>query len=1033
MVARKNRFGLLPCLILAAVLAMTWWTPGATLLASQGGTGGGPLAGTITIKVVEAGTDDGTGNPLPVPGAFVMVGQQEDDPFPGNYGTTDAQGEITFTDPALVGPQSVTAGADGYQFYSFLDVDASDIIIPLASRSPSVATSSVTGSLSSFPGIDCDNWIQLSIVMPPISLSDLMGFNIQGQLSDPVPITLMDDTVYVPGNLVIPSQNENPYILCGLFGVEIVKSTYQLYLPTGSTQTLFSFGAEADIGSMLGGEFDLSQIRPLELGAARDVYVGGDMGVNISMTSGLNQNLSLMTANSPADSTILLLSLGEINGDPGQAPGVGDLFLLDFGQLAGGGTSGVTMRTTPAAAPFSDIRYLSLALASNSGGLDLTGVTGQLDRSDYVPPATQWLSTFFTPVQLDPVWGNLFSFSDALQPGVSPYPDMNMASLANVTTVPDTSPGAEPGATVDETDKLWTLVSPGADLAFTLPILPAAAPEILPFPENTPDDDRLVWSHTVVGLSLDPAFDLDAYDLSMFTQSFTHFAADSLEFSVDADGDGVHLFEDNCPLVDNEGQADLDGDGLGDACDADKDGDGYLAGVDDCDDLNAAVNPGVAEVCDDTIDNDCDGLAVLDDTDCYSCTDNDGDTYFVEGGNCGPEDCDDGNPAINPGVVEDCEDIIDNDCDGLADDLDPECIPTCTDNDGDDFFVEGGDCGPVDCNDGNPFIYPGAREACDSQDNDCDPGTADGSGEPWLGLTCDGPDADLCGEGTLQCPDGTPTCTDDTGDNPELCDGADNDCDPATPDGLDEGWLGSACDGLDADLCAEGAAVCVNGAQGCTDDSDDNLERCDGLDNDCNPATADGVDDGWVGALCDGSDADFCPEGTWECIGAAAVCTDETGDNEEICDGLDNDCDSYIPTDEEDADGDDVRICQGDCDDTDLLVYPGAQEICDGLDNDCDDVVPEDEVDGDEDGYMVCDNDCNDANPDVNPGVAEIPGNGVDDDCNPATPDDPAAPWAAQASTVPTGKAGTSNAVNTLGIVLIPLGAVLAMRLRRKR
>lgn len=44
--------------------------------------------------------------------------------------------------------------------------------------------------------------------------------------------------------------------------------------------------------------------------------------------------------------------------------------------------------------------------------------------------------------------------------------------------------------------------------------------------------------------------------------------------SLDADGDGWGHDRDNCPLVANSAQADLDGDGLGDACDADIDGDG---------------------------------------------------------------------------------------------------------------------------------------------------------------------------------------------------------------------------------------------------------------------------------------------------------------------------------------------------------------------------------------------------------------------------------------------------------------------------
>ena len=55
------------------------------------------------------------------------------------------------------------------------------------------------------------------------------------------------------------------------------------------------------------------------------------------------------------------------------------------------------------------------------------------------------------------------------------------------------------------------------------------------------------------------------------------------------------------------------------------------------------------------------------------CTDLDGDGFAVEGDDCGPEDCDETNPLRNPGVVEDCEDTIDNDCDGFADFQDLEC------------------------------------------------------------------------------------------------------------------------------------------------------------------------------------------------------------------------------------------------------------------------------------------------------------------------------------------------------------------------
>ncbi|HJL16625.1 MAG TPA: C-type lectin domain-containing protein [Sandaracinaceae bacterium LLY-WYZ-13_1] len=133
---------------------------------------------------------------------------------------------------------------------------------------------------------------------------------------------------------------------------------------------------------------------------------------------------------------------------------------------------------------------------------------------------------------------------------------------------------------------------------------------------------------------------------------------------------------------------------------------------------------------------------------------------------------------------------------------------------------------------------------------------------------------------------------------PELCNGVDDDCDESiADDGDDEAWLGGACDApSDTDQCEDGAWACTGGAMVCVGDGGDDpdeVETCNGADDDCDGATDES--DPMVGMACDGEDADLCEEGTYTgCADGALACDDASGDSTETCDGTDEDCDGSI-------------------------------------------------------------------------------------------------------------------------------------------
>ncbi|MNK12076.1 hypothetical protein D3C87_301330 [compost metagenome] len=160
----------------------------------------------------------------PLVGAQILIGYEVDATFPGNFLTTDQNGQVQL--PAeWTEALPVTVQAEGYVRATYLSQEPGALTIKLR-KLPMTQQFEVRGNTQGLPIVDKDGYVDFGLIMPAFSKADLLAFDINNVISPQSDrISTLGQDIDIPTNISLPKQSEK----YSFFTATLDKPLYRIY------------------------------------------------------------------------------------------------------------------------------------------------------------------------------------------------------------------------------------------------------------------------------------------------------------------------------------------------------------------------------------------------------------------------------------------------------------------------------------------------------------------------------------------------------------------------------------------------------------------------------------------------------------------------------------------------------------------------------------------------------------------------------------------------------------------------------------